>query len=323
MDNGWEDRGLILDLKAINKSNSVTLQWAQGPQILEMGTRFRLYFSTRFFDSDALPVSKVLYLDFAPGFNEAISALGEVKIQDGALGGFDQHGIFPFHPYVIDSKYFLALTSGWKRMQNVDIDMSIGQAISLDGEHFARNGNGPLITSAPKEPFLVGDPFVLRSKESYSLFYIFGTKWIDVGSSTERTYKIGRMISEDGFNFNRVNLGEQVIPDTIENEAQAMPSVVKIKNIYHMFYCYRSSFDFRDGGANAYRLGHATSNDLKVWKTSHSILPSKFPAWAEEMQCYPHVRVIDNCLHLFYNGNSFGKNGIGLMTRKIDALDVT
>lgn len=323
MDNGWKDLGLILDLKAINELNSTNFEWAQGPQILDMGTHFRLYFSTRFFDHDALPVSRVYFLDFAPGFHEAISAIGEVKIHDGILGGFDQHGIFPFHPYAINAGFFLALTSGWKRMESVDIDMAIGQAISMDGEHFARNGYGPLITSAPKEPFLVGDPFVLFSDNMYSLFYIFGTKWNDVGSNSERTYKIGKMISQDGLRFNRVSPGKQIIPDTIENEAQAMPSVVRIKDTFHMFYCYRSSFDFRRGGANGYRLGHAISRDLENWNLSRSALPSKFPIWAQDMQCYPHAAVIDDLVYLFYNGNKFGKSGIGLMTREIEAFDVT
>jgi hypothetical protein len=322
MDNGWKDRGLILDLATMNELNSTNYNWAQGPQILDMKTHFRLYFSTRFFDSSSLPVSRVSYLDYSQDFSKSISEIRHVKIQDGILGGFDQHGIFPFHPYVVDSKLILALTSGWKRMQNVDIDMSIGQAISLDGEHFARNGYGPLITSAPNEPFLVGDPFVFSSDDSYSLFYIFGTKWNETGSSSERTYKIGKMISKDGFSFNRIASGNQIIPDTIENEAQAMPSVVKIKDSYHMFYCYRNSFDFRLGGANGYKLGHAISKDLEEWKLCHSELPSAFPAWAKDMQCYPHVVIVDGELHLFYNGDSFGKNGIGLMTREIEAFHV-
>ena len=131
------------------------------------------------------------------------------------------------------------------------------------------------------------------------------------------------MISKDGFRFDRVDSGKQIIPDSIESEAQAMPSVVKIKDVYHMFYCYRSSFDFRRGGSNGYRLGHAISKDLEIWKIRHSDLPSKYPFWAQDMQCYPHAIVIDNELHLFYNGNSFGKNGIGLMTRRIEAFDVT
>jgi hypothetical protein len=41
------------------------------------------------------------------------------------------------------------------------------------------------------------------------------------------------------------------------------------------------------------------------------------------MQCYPHVTVVDSELYLFFNGNQFGKNGIGLMTKEIGAFDVT
>jgi hypothetical protein len=323
MNNGWKDCGLIVDLDVINRQNSTNFRWAQGPQIIDMGTHYRLYFSSRIPDEDMKPVSKVYFLDFCRDFQEKVGGIREVKIQDGLLGGFDQHGIFPFHPYVIDAKIIMALTSGWKRMSNVDIDMSIGQAISLDGEHFARNGYGPLISAAPSEPFLIGDPFVLKMKDTYSLYYIFGTRWSDCGSNPERTYKIGRMNSDDGFTFARILEGRQIVPDTIDNEAQAMPTVVKIDSTYHMFYCYRSSFDFRDGGNNGYRLGHAISLDGEVWELRHSDLPSSFPHWSINMQCYPHATIIDSKLYLFFNGNKFGKNGIGLITKEIGAFDVT
>jgi hypothetical protein len=323
MDNGWKDRGLIIDLDLINQQSSTNFEWAQGPQILNMKTHLRLYFSTRVRDEDSQPVSKVCYVDFSPGFREILGEIREVKIQEGLLGGFDQHGIFPFHPYAIGNNFFMALTCGWKRMQSVDIDMSIGQAISLDGEHFARNGYGPLVSAGPSEPFLIGDPFVHRDNDIYSLFYIFGTKWSEYDGRPERTYKIGKMKSSDGFAFVRDNPGKQIVPDTIKNEAQAMPTVIQLGESYHMFYSYRNSFDFRDGGTNGYRLGHAMSANGEDWKLKHSVLPSTFPDWSRDMQCYPHVTVVDSELYLFFNGNQFGKNGVGLMTKEIGAFDVT
>jgi hypothetical protein len=69
-------------------------------------------------------------------------------------------------------------------------------------------------------------------------------------------------------------------------------------------------------------LGHAISKDLERWELCHSELPSAFPAWAKDMQCYPHVIIVEGELHLFYNGDGFGKNGIGLMTREIEAFHV-
>jgi hypothetical protein len=307
----------------INLQNSTNFDWAQGPQIIDMETHFRLYFSSRVSDQEMQPISKVFFLDFSNDFKKILCEIKEVKIQDGLLGGFDQHGIFPFHPYEVDKKFLMALTTGWKRMKHVDIDMSIGQAISLDGEHFARNGHGPIISSSPSEPFLIGDPFVLKTNENYSLYYIFGTDWTNFESNPERTYKIGKIKSEDGFTFSRIFDGRQIVPDTIENEAQAMPTVVRINETYHMFYCYRSSFDFRGGGRNGYKLGHAVSRDDEVWELCHEDLPSKFPDWCQNMQCYPHARIIGNELYLFFNGDKFGKKGIGLMTRDIGAFDDT
>ena len=37
------------------------------------------------------------------------------------------------------------------------------------------------------------------------------------------------------------------------------------------------------------------------------------------MQCYPSVLIIDKTINIFYNGNGFGKSGIGLA--KITGLD--
>jgi len=317
LNNNWTDHGLIFDLTKYNESNESNFKWAQGPQIIDQGSYFRLYFSTRIFDLENLPVSKVFFIDLLKDFSAILGKAKEVKIQSGILGGFDQHGIFPFHPYRINSKIIMALSSGWKRMQNVDIDMSMGQAVSIDGEHFARNGYGPIIAAAPDEPFLVGDPFVFCEEESYQLFYIFGTEWTKGLNQPERTYKIGSMNSKDGISFDRNQNGIQIIPDSIPNEAQAMPTVVRINKNLHMFYCYRNSFDFRDGGQNSYRLGHAVSKDSKNWKIDHSVLPDIYPQWSESMQCYPHCIVFEGKVWILYNGNNFGKNGIGLMSKSI------
>jgi hypothetical protein len=317
LNNGWQDHGLILDLDIYNRLNQTDFRWAQGPQILEYENFNRLYFSSRVYDQANLPISNVYFIDLSLDFTRLISRIKRVKIESGVLGAFDQHGIFPFHPYRLQSGIFLALTCGWKRMHSVDIDMSIGQAISMDGEHFAKNGCGPILTATPNEPFLVGDPFLLKSDDLFKLFYIFGTKWNRGPSNPERTYKIGTLNSSDGITFQRTIPGVQIIPDCIENEAQAMPSVVRDNRKLHMFYCYRNSFNFRSGGLDSYKLGYASSANGLGWELNHSILPNVWPEWSNAMQCYPHVVFKNNCLYLFYNGNNFGEKGIGLMTKQI------
>ena len=98
------------------------------------------------------------------------------------------------------------------------------------------------------------------------MWYIFGTKWkkYNESSDPDRTYKIGHATSGNGVDWNK-DEAHQIISDKLgEDESQALPSVIKINDKYHMFFCYRQSFDFRSSHNRGYRIGHAYSTDLKT-----------------------------------------------------------
>ena len=80
-----------------------------------------------------------------------------------------------------------------------------------------------------------------------------------------------------------------------------------------MFFCYRESVDFRTAPGRGYRIGHATSEDLRTWTRDDSdALPSGEPGdWDADMQCYPHVFACDGSGYMLYNGNEFGRFGCG------------
>jgi hypothetical protein len=309
----WQDRGLILDVNKV-RLNGNKMDFTQGPQVISIKNKLRVFFSTRSYDAHALPISVVAYCDFSLDFQRQLSAPTLIEMSGPATGGFDEHGIFPFHAYALNDSVIMALTCGWKRMKTVDIDMSIGQAISLDGHHFARKGLGPIFSSTPSEPFLIGDPFVFKFGDQFLMYYIFGTKWDFNKGNCERVYKIGVATSADGINFNRIFPGRQIIQDILPNEAQAMPTVIEYHGILYMFYCYRNVHSFRSGGENAYRINFATSKDGLEWNFANRTIEFEFPIWASEMQCYPNAFRQGNQLFLLYNGNQFGKYGIGLMS---------
>ena len=83
---------------------------------------------------------------------------------------------------------------------------------------------------------------------------------------------------------------------------------------YHMIFCFRSSFNFRKNKRLSYRLGYAYSCDLKDWIRNDVLLAITRPnqGWDSEMMCYPSICFINNKIHLFYNGNNFGKDGFGV-----------
>ena len=83
---------------------------------------------------------------------------------------------------------------------------------------------------------------------------------------------------------------------------------------YHMFFCYRQSFNFRKNSGRGYRIGHAWSDDLVNWTRDdeNPLLDSTQGDWDSDMQCYPHVFECESKIYLLYNGNEFGRYGFGL-----------
>lgn len=288
---------------------------AQSPQAIVFKNFVRIYFSTRKKDINGKFLSYVQYVDFNKNFSKIINYSKNEVVKLGKLGCFDEHGIFPFSPLLYKNKFF-AYTNGWTRRTSVDIDSSIGFTFSKDnGNTFKKNGDGPILTASLFEPFLIGDPFVRVFDNKYYMFYIFGDRWLQSKESQipERVYKIGYAISNDGINWQKMN--RKIINDKLnKDECQALPTVIKIKNLYHMFFCYREAIDFRKNRKNGYKIGYAYSNNLKEWIRDDNACKIKASNndWDSDMQCYPNVFKCNNQIYLLYNGNEFGKNGFGL-----------
>jgi sucrose-6-phosphate hydrolase SacC (GH32 family) len=160
------------------------------------------------------------------------------------------------------------------------------------------------------------DGFVKVIGDTFHMWYIFGTGWKQFAPEAppDRTYKIGHATSRDGINWVKEE-ARQIIPDRIgPDESQALPTVIEISGRYHMFFCYRESFDFRKSKGRGYRIGHAWSDDMCNWTRDDgdSMLEGTPGEWDSDMQCYPHVFECDGKIYLLYNGNEFGRLGFGL-----------
>ena len=79
-----------------------------------------------------------------------------------------------------------------------------------------------------------------------------------------------------------------------------------------MWFCYRSSNDFRDG-IGSYKIGYAYSLDLINWIREDSLagISLSNEGWDSKMICYPYVVETKYGIYMFYNGNGFGKSGFG------------
>jgi hypothetical protein len=310
----WKKTGNIFNPAEYNLINECT-EFAQSPQALVFDDFVRIYFSTRKKEDNGKFLSHIAYADFDKSFKRVINVNREKVIELGNLGCFDEHGIFPMNVLRVGNKIY-AYTCGWSRRVSVSIETSIGIALSDDdGLTFKKNGDGPVLTSSLHEPFLVGDPFTAIYENVFHMWYIYGVRWVKhtPGNSNERVYKIGHAISKDGMNWKKE--GRQIIIDKLNtDECQALPTVIKSKNMYHMFFCYRQATDFRKNKNRSYRIGYAYSEDLKNWirNDAEAGIEVSDSGWDSDMLCYPHVFECDGKIFLLYNGNEFGRYGFGI-----------
>lgn len=293
--------------------------FAQSPQVLlrQDGGR-RVFFSTRERDAQAPGkfVSRVSYADFNADLTQLEGVAHHEVLARGPLGAFDEHGVFPLNPLPVDGEVW-GYTTGWTRRVSVSVDTGIGLVKSTDGgTTFQRHGIGPVLGPSLHEPFLVGDAFVVRTPEAFRMWYIFGQRWVRETETSEpdRVYKIAQATSSDGVHWQKSD-GCAVIPDVLgENECQALPSVVQFEGRYHMVFCYRDVHGFRTDPTKGYRIGYAWSEDAQTWHRADEDLPlTGTPgSWDSDMQCYPHLFVMQGHMYLLYNGNAFGREGFGL-----------
>ena len=287
----WKKLGKIFDPTKHTLLNDC-FEYAQSPQTLVFDDFVRIYFSTRKKDpKNGKFLSHIAFIDMDKGLHKIINSSKETVIELGNLGCFDEHGIFPIN-VVRDKERILAYTCGWSRRVSVSVETSTGLAISNDnGLTFKKVGDGPILSSSLNEPFLVGDSFVRIYGNTYHMWYIYGTRWIDnPEEESARVYKIGHAISSDGVSWKRD--GKQIISDKLnKDECQALPTIIYHQNKYHMFFCYREAIGFRKNKERGYRIGYAFSEDLVNWKRDDTNVGLHVSEndWDSDMLCYPHV----------------------------------
>lgn len=314
----WQKLGLLFNPTKV-KDRPWLKEFAQAPATLIFENFVRIYFSCRpppdqngFYSSYSsfIDVKRDNLFDIIRIADKPILELGEI-------GTFDQFGTYPVSVIRPDQNQnkVLAYYGGWTRCESVPFNVAIGLAISNDcGETFERIGKGPILSYSPDEPFILSGPKIRKFNDLYYLFYIAGRKWILDNNKPEPVYKIRVATSKDGLQWIKHN--KDLIPSTLEvDEAQASPDVFFHNDIYHMFFCYRKSANYR-GKEGGYRIGYAYSDDLLNWTRNDELagidISEDQESFDNEMISYPHVFKLDGQIYLLYLGNQVGKYGFGL-----------
>lgn len=238
-----------------------------------------------------------------------------IKVHEGPImdlgrpGMFDSDGIMPscIIPHGEDLwMYYI----GWnEKSKTARYHNVIGLAVSRDGgETFQRMFDGPIIDRTPYEPGVAVMPFVMKEDGKFKMWYQSGVSWNLINDKYEPVYVIKYAESDDGIAWDRYHA--QCINSLHPLEAFSRPSIIKMSDIYSMYYCYRESDNYR-GGKGSYKIGHAVSLDETEFTRVDEESVSR-DDWDSNMQCYPYIFDVDDKAVMIYNGNDFGQTGIGV-----------
>lgn len=302
----WEKYGLIF---RTNGEGGWMNSHAQGPTALLIDNKLRIFFSSRpaknlslptFIDVDRDDPKKILFIN-----KEPILELGDP-------GSFDEHGVIPKYILQVGNNFYLYYI-GWSRKVNTPYSLSIGLAISNDGFQFKKYSKGPILGINQDDHLSVTAPCVFFEEGKYYMYYTAGLDWFNIDDRWEHTYTIRRAVSDNGIDWDRDYVN--IIHQKDKYECISNPTILKIDNIYHMWFCFKGTLAFRSDISESYKIGYAYSHNNKDWirdeENAGIHVSSNCNDWDSLMIEYPHIFKVNEKYYLLYNGNGFGETGFG------------
>jgi hypothetical protein len=298
----WQKRGLLL-------AAPPPQPWAHSHAALPAtepvaDDRFRLYYSPRDADGRA-QIARATVRASAAGL-EIVDVEREPVLTPGRVGAFDESGV-TVSCVVPDGPRTLLYYTGWTRGETVPFYFYVGLALSEDGgETFARASEAPILERNAVDPFLTASPCVLVDDGRWRMWYVSCVEWQSCADGLRHRYHVRYAESTDGLAWERQGRVAIDFADASEY-AIARPCVRREHGRYEMWFSARG---------DAYRLQYAESADGAAWERLPAPrgLERGSEGWDAEMIAYPWVVTAAGMRFLLYNGNGYGRTGIGYAT---------
>lgn len=212
----------------------------------------------------------------------------------GAPGEWDDECAFVGHLIYTDSLYQMWYSGNGNPSRNT---LRIGYATSIDGLHWQKNENNPVVTTTPGDwdSDVVGWQSVVFNGEYYEMWY--------TNYEINYRFRFGYATSSDGINWTKYEgnpIFEKGAPGEWDDYSVAIPYVVRTDTLYQMWY----TGSRQDG---IWQTGYATSKDGINW-TRHPenpILPSgKQGDWDYGMAAGRNCFYENGLYYMYYCGNS-------------------
>lgn len=300
----WEKKGKLFSLEDFKVDWMESHTQLPIPFLLD-NRNIRLYFNSRC-QGKTLPT----YVELDKDTYEIVYINEKPLLELGRPGTFDDSGVMA-SCVVQNGKKIYMYYIGWNQQVTVSYQNSIGLAVSTDGGRtFSKYSEGPVWGRNLSEPIFTASPWIIKVGNDWIMYYLSCEEWIPGEEKMEPVYNIKYAISEEGIRWTAP-------PDNVciwgKNEAIAQPCVIFDKERYKMWYSVRKTLDYRTNINNTYRIGYAESVDGIVWerKDQDVGITLSEQGWDSEMIAYANVIDLGKEKVMFYNGNGFGKSGIG------------
>jgi predicted GH43/DUF377 family glycosyl hydrolase len=284
-----------------------TLPWARTHAMLPTPLRLsdgrlRLLLAS----ADDNIVSSVGWIDLDGSDPQRILAVAETPVLcPGAPGCFDDNGVNPCTALqMLDGSVRLYYV-GYQLQRKIPYTLFSGLAASDTGtSEFRRVSPVPVLDRGPNEIFFRTAPFVRACAEGWQAWYIGGGDFVHEAGRLQPRYSLRHATSADGLIWPSV--GRELLAPGPGERGFGRPWVLHGESGWHLWYSIRT--------AKGYHLGYAESRDGIDWQRQDdrvgiAVSPGE---WDGDMICYAAIERIGDRLYMFYNGNGYGRTGVGL-----------
>jgi len=289
----------------IKHGNIFNEHHAQLPVVDVYHDFYKIYYSTRNINGCSIPMSISIFKNNLKQYSPPV----KINIPLGNLGTFDHYGVMPTDIITLENRTKYLYYIGWSLRKDVPFYNTLGLAVSTDdGITWNKHSNGPIFNLSILEPGFIGTAKIFKENNIWTMYYLSCREWINVEDKLEPIYDIKLAISNNGIDWTPTN---KIIIPLEENEG-GISSFQKLDN--KAWFSVRGKLSYRDNISESYRVKTATLINNKWIRNEGIDLDISIEGWDSEMTAYPYIIKENNKLIMFYNGNGFGKTGIGYAT---------
>lgn len=295
----FNDRRLLIDAEKLY-FKKVKLNYASNPTAITIAdSQLRIFFNSRDFQNR----SSIYSIDLLPQSLEPDYASVFLQHAHGKESSYFSHGISVGQLFDFHGERLLSIM-GWKCYRDRHWEGRIGSIpLGADG-NLAELVTSPWMDLDEVDPISLSYPAVLEDEDCKSIWYGSTITW-DAGNGEMVHVLKEAKLSQDG----KIMKSGKVLPYVLGSaQAFSRPAIVKIGTKFLMAYSFR-------GNISKYRIGFMQIGDVGSASHLRGISPFLHSnnAWESEMVEYPSFFNFNEHLFMLYNGNSFGKTGIGIV----------